>query len=345
MTTLSWKGYVQWAHEKAHDIFHHIGDGSDSSDAVYALLKTILEYCIHDYYPRDGKEISITINSFNSNAGDFWISVKGEGLHLTSDTLRCIVADTEKIHKYLFMLSETKDKRIPIEVVNALSSFFSISSIQDRMAAILKYEDAEEYYDLTDKNEEDGIGFRIVPDETVFGKYSLQTEPILAILYNLLKDNPGLTLTLKQGFNGKPLAFHSESLAKADARISDAVSHKIVDIQSDDYQGLLRCAQAISIVIPTEGSSSDIADRMESVINGLGSESKDILYAVEVENRMTMVPDSSIISQSMNMYYNAKKEIIGTDSEEDKEGFTMYHVYTNVIVGVILSTINQDNNR
>lgn len=345
MTTLTWKDYVLLAHEKVDVIFHHIGDGSDTSDAVYVLLKAMLEYCVYGYYPSINKELSIIINKSGKKGNDCRIRVNGEGLPLTCDTLRHVVADKEKIHQYLFMSPESTEKRITPTVVNTLSRSFYVRSIQNHKEANLYFEESEEHYGLTDNNEEDGIEFDIVPDKTVFGNYSIQLEQLLPILYYLLKDNPDLTISLRLGLNVKPLVFHSESLVKAEARISDAVSLKIVNIQSDDYQELLQRAQAISIVFPTDGSSSDIADRMKSVINALGSENQDILYAVEVENKLAMAPDSSIISQAMNMNYNVKKEIIGTDAEEEKDGFTMHHVYTNVIVSVILSTINQDNNR
>ena len=127
------------------------------------------------------------------------------------------------------------------------------------------------------------------------------------------------------------------TLREADEILSKAVAHKIVDIQSDDYRSLLSVdALATVISLSTEGSSYEIAERMISAIDSLGDENKNVIYALEVENKWALAPDHSVISQMMDEHYNVKREIVGTTGNEPTEEFSMYLQYSNVIVGLIL---------
>ena len=332
---------MHWAHSKVDEIFHRIGNGNDSRDAVYLMLKSVLEYCLYDYYPSFSKKITIIINWFSKEEGDYWIRVNGPGLHITSDSLRSAVADMEKIRKYLSFLSEPGESKLTPVVVNALSSFFSISSVRNRMEAILKYEEGEEYYDLIDKKEEDGIVFHIVPDKTVFGEYSLQIEPILPIIYNLLKDNPGHSISIQQGFDGEPFVFNSEALIQADKRITNAVTHKNCDmILSDNYVALLPAAQAISICFPADGYSEEIAEQIMMVTKSIKCEGCDAISAVEIKATDAVICESSVVIGTIEDCFNLKREVIGDDAKHYgscEYGFCTR--YSNVIVSIIQPVI------
>lgn len=127
------------------------------------------------------------------------------------------------------------------------------------------------------------------------------------------------------------------TLREADEILSKAVAHKIVDIQSDDYRALLSVdALATVISLSTKGSSFEIAERIISAVDSLGNESKNVIYALEVENKWALAPDHSVISKIMDEHYNVIREIVGTTGNKPTEEFSMYLQYTNVIVGLIL---------
>lgn len=126
-------------------------------------------------------------------------------------------------------------------------------------------------------------------------------------------------------------------LREADEILSKAVAHKIIDLQSDDYQALLSEDTHVTVIsLSTEGSSYEIAERMISAIDSLGNESKNVIYALEVENKWALAPDHSVISQVMDEHYNVKRDIVGTTGNKPTEEFSMYLQYSNVIVGLIL---------
>lgn len=126
-------------------------------------------------------------------------------------------------------------------------------------------------------------------------------------------------------------------LAEAAILVSNSVSNKIVDIHTDDYPLLLNDKrEAIVFKIDPEGSSYEIARRMVSAINSLDYDSKDVLYALEVENKVALIPDHSAISQEMDASYNVKQEIVGTDGKDYKGQWREYLRYTSVLVGLIL---------
>ena len=127
------------------------------------------------------------------------------------------------------------------------------------------------------------------------------------------------------------------TLHEADDILSKAVAHKIIDLQTDDYQALLSEDTHVTVIsLSTEGSSYEIAERMISAIDSLGDENKNVIYALEVENKWALAPDHSVISQMMDEHYNVKREIVGTTSNEPTKEFSMYLQYSNVIVGLIL---------
>lgn len=337
---LNWPVYKQWAKEKIDDIFHHIGNGEDPSDAIYVMLKAILHYCVCGFCPSIApKTISINLNLVGFNEGVFVIKAKGENVRLTKQKLQRIAADTEQLHHYLSSESEDVERFSPA-VVNALSSFFSVSSFHNHICTEIKYDHEDVMFDITDSSEEDGIQFRFEPDKTIFGNYAVSLESISALLFDFIKDQPNLTVSVQCGKANSPLLFHSESLEDAEARLSNAVAYKIVDLQTDDYLDLLSKSGAVTIEIPPHGSSSVIATRMRTILDAICKRIKNITvaYALEVECRLVMFPDQSIIAATMDEFYTIKRHIEGTDSEEYKGGFTDFLAYTNVIVAIILPT-------
>lgn len=127
------------------------------------------------------------------------------------------------------------------------------------------------------------------------------------------------------------------SIKEAEELLKKSVAHKIIDLESEDYLALLSDDNRVAVLsLPTEGSSYEIAERMISAIDSLGNKSKNVFYALEVENKWALAPDHSVISQMMDEHYNVKREIVGTTSNEPTEEFSMYLQYSNVIVGLIL---------
>lgn len=135
------------------------------------------------------------------------------------------------------------------------------------------------------------------------------------------------------------------TLVEADTLFSNSVAYKIVDIHTEDYPVLLADnREAVVFKINTDGTSSDIADRMVAAIDSLDGDNKEVLYALEVQNKWALIPDHSIISQEMQARYSVKKEIVGTDGKDYKDAWGERLVYTNVLVGVIVQLSEETDN-
>ena len=89
--------------------------------------------------------------------------------------------------------------------------------------------------------------------------------------------------------------------------------------------------------ISPKGSSFDISERMIAAIDSLGLDSKDVFFAVELENKVCFIPDYGVISQGMDDRFNVIAEIVGHDDiEYDENDYTQFLSYTNVIVGIVV---------
>ena len=127
-------------------------------------------------------------------------------------------------------------------------------------------------------------------------------------------------------------------IANADELVLDSVKNKTVNYQTDAYADYIsKGNKAIVLSISPKGSSFDISERMIAAIDSLGLDSKDVFFAVELENKVCFILDYGAISQGMNDRFNVIAEIVGHDDiEYDENDYTQFLSYTNVIVGIVV---------
>lgn len=351
---LNWKEYVQWAHRSKKSILSICGAEDSPSKAIYVLLKRVLDFCITRYWqPNHTDEIiTIIINEYGDDQpSDVVIQVNGPGLHLTSETLHRIIADERDVCNFLMQLSygSASECDISMSVVNALCSFFFIGTKRERLESYLKYEETNEFFNLIDTNEEDGILIKFCPDKVVFGEYRFEVEYIVPMVKTLVQNYRSLKITLQERFDGTPTVFKSDTsvplmmtLAEANDLLAKSVAHPIYDIQVDNYSDLISGHRtAVVFKVNPEGNTETIAKRILSALESLEGNYQDAFYAYEVANVTAMVPDSSLISSIMDERYNVVKKIAGTDNQDNNpQEWSMYLTYTNVIVGVVVPVKN-----
>ena len=127
-------------------------------------------------------------------------------------------------------------------------------------------------------------------------------------------------------------------MAIAGELVQESVRHKIADCITDgytDYKSQGR--KAIVLSISPEGSAYDISERMIAAIDSLGYDGEEVFFAVELENKDSLIPDYGAISQGLNDRFKVIAEIAGHDDiEYDEYDYTKYPFYTKVIVGIVL---------
>ena len=133
-----------------------IGNGSCSTDAIYEMLKVVLNEAIEKTHARNegGVKLSIIVE------GDgCYIKSNGISPYLTRDTLHRVIADLHTIDTYLHNLStpEKRSEKIPLEVIKAF--------------AVLKKASAITNFDLGKLSEEKKNVICKVADEMLSGEH------------------------------------------------------------------------------------------------------------------------------------------------------------------------------
>ena len=206
---LTWIGYVNWVHSTVHKIFMEIGNGSCSTDAIYEMLKVVLNEAIEKTHARN--EVGVKLSIIVEGDGCY-IKSNGISPYLTRDTLHRVIADLHTIDTYLHNLStpEKRSEKIPLEVVNALSSYFCVSTNKNGLCSILKYQNGIEDFVLTDSFDDYGIEFRFFPDKKILGDFSFNIGQVFSIATQYVKDNHNLLISVQDGSYATPIVFKTD---------------------------------------------------------------------------------------------------------------------------------------
>ena len=197
--SLDWKEHIRM---RPGMYIGKLGDGSSSDDGIYVLLKEVLDNSIDEYVMGAGKTIEISIEDNKVKVRDY-----GRGIPLGK--VFDVVSKMNTGGKYD---SRAFKKSVGIngvgtKAVNALSSYFTVSSHRDNNIKSVFFKQGE----LVDDPAEEASGKRkgtlveFVPDSTIFKHYKYRIEYVEKMLRNYVYLNPGLTIIL----NGEK--FYSEN--------------------------------------------------------------------------------------------------------------------------------------
>ncbi len=129
-------------------------------------------------------------------------------------------------------------------------------------------------------------------------------------------------------------------MAIADELIRNSVEHKIIDYQTDDYSEYISQSRKVIVMsISPSGSAYEISERMMAAIERYGCGSKEIFFAVEMLNLVSLIPDYSNISYPLSEYYTVLAEVSGHDDiEYDRDDdYLGPLIYSKAIVGIVTS--------
>ncbi len=201
-----------------------LGDGTQSDDGIYVLLKEVVDNSIDEFIMGAGKRIEITIEDDTVGVRDY-----GRGIPLKS--LSAAVSQMNTGGKYG---GEAFKKTVGlngvgVKAVNMLSSEFTARSVRDGEARTVTFSQGIE---LTDRSEA-GVGeptgtyIRFRVDREIFGDYSYNMEYVEQMVKNL-----GLTITL----NGKAYVSKNGLLDLVNDNISDKPLYEPVHLTGDDIE-------------------------------------------------------------------------------------------------------------
>ena len=170
-----------------------LGDGSQSDDGIYVLIKETVDNSIDEFIMGAGDRIEITIE-------DNVVSVRDYGRCIPLKSLSAAVSQMNTGGKYEgdAFKKTVGLNGVGVKAVNMLSSEFTARSVRDGEAHTVTFAKGLELTDRWESgvNEKNGtfISFRV--DEEIFGEYSYNMDYVEQLVRNYTYLNLGLKIIL-----------------------------------------------------------------------------------------------------------------------------------------------------
>ncbi|MFP4508903.1 MAG: DNA topoisomerase IV subunit B [Spirochaetaceae bacterium] len=178
-----------------------LGDGTNSDDGIYILLKEVIDNSVDEFIMGYGKKIEVSFNGDSVDVRDY-----GRGIPL-GKIVECVsVINTgAKYSDDVFQFSVGLNG-VGTKAVNALSRTFRVRAIRDGRYAEALFERGKlkKQTEGSAGKEKDGTSISFIPDKEIFGEYSFSYEFIEQRLWNYAYLNSGLTLVLSAKDIGAP---------------------------------------------------------------------------------------------------------------------------------------------
>ena len=227
--TLDWKEHIR---RRPGMYIGKLGDGSHSDDGIYVLLKEVMDNSIDEYMMGYGKSIEVTVADGRVTVRDYGRGIPlGKVVDVSSKMNTGGKYDSKAFKKSVGL------NGVGIKAVNALSSFFRISSFRDGEAKTIEYAQGNitKEYPIATTTEQNGTLTEFVPDGSIFKEYRYQSEYIEPLLKNYVFLNSGLTIL----FNGK--RFHSRNglVDLLNENMTTDPLHPIIHLKGEDIELVL----------------------------------------------------------------------------------------------------------
>lgn len=197
--TLDWMEHIR---RRPGMYIGKLGDGTYPDDGIYVLLKEVLDNSIDEYMMGYGKTIEVTVEEGTVSVRDYGRGVPlGKVVDVSSKMNTGAKYDSKAFKKSVGL------NGVGIKAVNALSSYFLITSHRDGECKRVEYSKAliTEETKIERTDEANGTLIYFIPDKEIFKEYQYKDEFIESLLKNYVFLNSGLTII----FNGKK--FHSRN--------------------------------------------------------------------------------------------------------------------------------------
>ena len=173
-----------------------VGDGSQPDEALYVLIKEVVDNSIDEFIMGAGRQIDITL-------ADNVVTVRDYGRGIPLKSLAAAVSEMNTGGKYggSDFKKTVSLNGVGVKAVNMLSSEFTARSVRDGEARTVTFAQGLEQSDTWESGvrEKNGTFISCRVDEEVFGQYAYNLEYVEQKIRNYSYLNLGLTLN----FNGK----------------------------------------------------------------------------------------------------------------------------------------------
>ena len=173
-----------------------LGDGTNSDDGIYVLLKEVLDNSIDEYMMGFGRQIVVDVTETTVTVRDY-----GRGVPLGKLVDVAAKMNTGGKYDSKAFKKSVGLNGVGIKAVNALSTDFAIKSVRDGQMKEATFSCGKllSESEITPCDEPDGTFVQFTPDNSIFRDYHYRDEFIVPLLKNYTFLNVGLAII----FNGK----------------------------------------------------------------------------------------------------------------------------------------------
>ena len=175
-----------------------LGDGSQSDDGIYVLLKETLDNAVDEHAAGFGDTVEVTIDDNEVTIRDY-----GRGIPLQDVTRAATAMNTSGKFDTQNYQSSVGMNGVGLKATNALSERCFVQSVRDGMTASTSFARGEvvEESGITPAPEgaKNGTLIRFKPDDSIFRNFSFRDDTVEIMIKNYSFLNTGLTII----YNGK----------------------------------------------------------------------------------------------------------------------------------------------
>ena len=210
-----------------------LGDGTQSDDGIYVLIKEVTDNSIDEYMNGYGHQIDITVENNEVTVRDY-----GRGIPLNSLSAAVSVMNTggkyDDDEEGAAFKKTVGLNGVGVKAVNYLSSTFSARSVRNGEAHTVYFEKGLEQSDRWESGlaEKDGTEIRFRVDEEVFGPYAYNLEYVEQLVRNYTYLNRGLTIRL----NGRSYASKNGLLDLLNENMSEEPLYPPIHLSGEDIE-------------------------------------------------------------------------------------------------------------
>ena len=204
-----------------------LGDGSQSDDGIYVLIKETVDNSIDEFIMGAGDRIEITIE-------DNVVTVRDYGRGIPLKSLSAAVSQMNTGGKYS---GEAFKKTVGlngvgVKAVNMLSSEFTARSVREGEAHTVSFAKGLELSDRWESgvDERNGTMIRFRVDEEIFGRYEYNMDYVEQLVRNYTYLNLGLKIIL----NGREFVSKNGLLDLVNDNLSEEPLYPPIYISGDD---------------------------------------------------------------------------------------------------------------
>jgi len=206
-----------------------LGNGDDSDDGIYVLLKEVLDNSIDEYAMGYGRRIDVTLTGGSIEVRDY-----GRGIPLAS-----LIDVSSKINTGAKYDSAAFKKSVGlngvgIKAVNALSESFVITSHRDGQMRTASFSRGELVSDtgIVSGDGANGTSVAFTPDASIFAGYRFHENYVVTLIKNYTFLNTGLALY----FNGKRYVSRNGLLDLLNENKDKDPLYDIIHLKGDDIE-------------------------------------------------------------------------------------------------------------